>query len=51
MFLNSLSPEETNKINGQVSTLKNLCPSRDFENLLQHHAFHDTMTRYGVCVH
>ena len=47
MFLNSLSPEETNNINGQVSTLKNLFPSRDFENLLDQHAFRDIMMRYG----
>ena len=50
MFLNSLSPEETNNINGQVSTLKNLFPSRDFGNLLEQHAFHDIMTRYGVFI-
>lgn len=50
MFLNSLSSEEIHHINGQISTLKNLFAGRDFENLLEGHAFHDIMTRYGVFI-
>ena len=50
IFLNSLFPEETNNINGEVPTLKNLFPSREFENLLEQHAFRDIMMRYGVFI-
>ena len=50
VFMDSLSEDERQIIEDQISTLKDWFPGHDFETLLEEPAFHDIMTQYSVFV-
>lgn len=50
VFIDSLSQDERQNIEDQISRLKESFPGHDFENLLEDPAFHDIMTQYDLFI-
>ena len=49
-FMGSLSQEERQCIQDQISSLKGSFPDQNFENLLEAPLFNDMMKQYGIFV-